>query len=167
MTMMSTLWWRVEEPRSNVELSSSKTLNTTNDHDSTSESHQMTPEEVEPNREDDVVLTAKRKRNDDVVEDCSLHLLWKTSLYSYFQSHNRSCNHDGVCRYVHDKEKLCLHPNNTWDLTIERTKKALKTEAGEKRAISEEVMMTEAAIDDDNNDCGTNHTLSKCLVDLP
>ncbi|KHN38771.1 Zinc finger CCCH domain-containing protein 24 [Glycine soja] len=155
------------EPLSNTELSSSKTLDPTNGHDSTSEPHQTAPEEVELNREDDVVLTAKRKRNADVVEDCSLHLLWKTSLYSYFQSHNRSCIHDGVCRYAHDKAKLCLHPNNTWDPTIERTKKALKTEAGEKRAISEEVMMTEAAIDDDNNNCGTNHTFSKCLVDLP
>ncbi|RZB80520.1 zinc finger CCCH domain-containing protein 24-like [Glycine soja] len=159
------------EPLSNTELSSSKTLDPTNRHDSTSESHQTAPEEVELNREDDVVPTAKRKRNDGVVEDRLLHPLWKTSLCSYFRSHNGSCSHGGACRYAHGEEELRLRPDNTWDPTSERAKKALKTESDDKRAVSEEVMMTEAVVDDGDADgddgCGANHALSKCLVHLP
>ncbi|KAL2597418.1 hypothetical protein AAZX31_11G174500 [Glycine max] len=159
------------EPLSNTELSSSKTLDPTNRHDSTSEPHQTAPEEVELNREDDVVPTAKRKRNDGVVEDRLLHPLWKTSLCSYFRSHNGSCSHGGACRYAHGEEELRLRPDNTWDPTSERAKKALKTESDDKRAVSEEVMMTEAVVDDGDADgddgCGANHALSKCLVHLP
>ena len=46
-------------------------------------------------------------------------------------------------------------------------KKALKTESDEKRAVSEEVMMTEAVVDDGDDGCGANHALNICLVHLP
>uniref|UniRef100_A0A0R0H2D6 C3H1-type domain-containing protein n=1 Tax=Glycine max TaxID=3847 RepID=A0A0R0H2D6_SOYBN len=154
------------EPLSNTELSSSKTLDPTNGHDSTSEPHQTAPEDSQLNREDDVVPTAKRKRDDDV-EDRSLHPLWKTSLCSYFRSHNGSCSHGGACRYAHGEEELRPRPDNTWDPTSERAKKALKTESDEKRAVSEEVMMTEAVVDDGDDGCGANHALNICLVHLP
>ncbi|KAL5130247.1 Zinc finger CCCH domain-containing protein 24 [Glycine soja] len=154
------------EPLSNTELSSSKTLDPTNGHDSTSEPHQTAPEDAQLNREDDVVPTAKRKRDDDV-EDRSLHPLWKTSLCSYFRSHNGSCSHGGACRYAHGEEELRPRPDNTWDPTSERAKKALKTESDEKRAVSEEVMMTEAVVDDGDDGCGANHALNICLVHLP
>ncbi|KAK7404722.1 hypothetical protein VNO78_05678 [Psophocarpus tetragonolobus] len=151
------------ESLSNAQLSPSKTLDPSNGHDSTSESHptaQVNPEN------DDVVSSGKRKREDE--EDRSLHPLWKTSLCSFFRSHNGSCNHGSTCRYAHGEEELRPRPDNTWDPTSERAKKAFKTEADEKLAVLEDVMMTEAVIDGGDDDCcGSNHALSKCLVHMP
>ncbi|RDX57877.1 Zinc finger CCCH domain-containing protein 24, partial [Mucuna pruriens] len=155
------------EPLPNTELSPSKTLNPTNGHDFTSEPHQMAPQDAQHHpQNDDVVPTEKRKRDDD--DDRSLHPLWKTSLCSYFRSHNGSCSHGDACRYAHGEEELRLRPDNTWDPTSERAKKYLKSETGEKHAVSEGVMMTEAVVDGGDDDgSGSNHALSKCLVHLP
>ncbi|TKY67226.1 Zinc finger CCCH domain-containing protein 24 [Spatholobus suberectus] len=160
------------EPLPSTELCPSKTLGPTNDHDSTLERHQTAPQDAQLHPEnDDVVPTGKRKRDDDA-DERSRHPLWKTSLCSYFRSHNGSCNHGGACRYAHGEEELRPRPDNTWDPTSERAKKALKSETGERCAVSEGVMMTEAVVDGeadagDDDGCGSNHALSKCLVHLP
>lgn len=154
------------EPVANTQLSPSKTLDSTNGHDSTLEPNQMLPQDAQINQENDgVVSTRKRSREDDDGEERSLHPLWKTSLCSYYRSHNNSCNHGDTCRYAHGEEELRPRPDNTWDPTSERAKKALKTETGEKCSVSEDVMMTEAVVDGDDYD--SNHALSKCLVHLP
>ncbi|WVZ02736.1 hypothetical protein V8G54_023542 [Vigna mungo] len=154
------------EPVANTQLSPSKTLDSTNGHDSTLEPNQMLPQDAQMNQEDDgVVSTRKRSREDDDGEERSLHPLWKTSLCSYYRSHNNSCNHGDTCRYAHGEEELRPRPDNTWDPTSERAKKALKTETGEKCSVSEDVMMTEAVVDGDDYD--SNQALSKCLVHLP
>nr|KYP68521.1 Zinc finger CCCH domain-containing protein 24 [Cajanus cajan] len=150
------------EPLSNTELSPSKTLDPTNGPDSILDSNLTAPQDAQLNPENhDVVSTAKRKRDDER----SLHPLWKTSLCSYFRSHNASCSHGGACRYAHGEEELRPRPDNTWDPTSKRAKKALEAEADEKRAVSEDVMMTEAVVDggDDDDGSGSNRALSKCL----
>ncbi|KAI9076173.1 hypothetical protein K1719_041871 [Acacia pycnantha] len=120
---------------------------------------------------DDVVSGEKRKRedSDSGVSDPSLSPLWKTSLCSYFRRHDGSCSHGSECRYAHGEEELRPRPDNTWDPTSERAKKAMKSVTGEKCAVSMGVMMTEAVVDDadgeDNDD--SNPALSKCLVHLP
>ncbi|XP_061358766.1 zinc finger CCCH domain-containing protein 24 isoform X2 [Gastrolobium bilobum] len=158
----------------NTELSSSKTLSPINGHDSTFEPHQTAPQDTQIHHEnDDLVPTEKRKREDGdgggagADADRSLHPLWKTSLCSYFRRNDDSCSHGGACRYAHSEEELRRRPDNTWDPTSERAKKALKSEAGEKCDNSEGVMMTEAVVDDDVDGSGSSHALSKCLVHLP
>ncbi|XP_027910129.1 zinc finger CCCH domain-containing protein 24 [Vigna unguiculata] len=154
------------EPVANTQLSPSKTLDSTNGHDSTMEPNQMLPQDAQLNQENDgVVSTGKRSREDDDGEERSLHPMWKTSLCSYYRSHNNTCNHGDTCRYAHGEEELRPRPDNTWDPTSERAKKALKTETDEKCAASEDVMMTEAVVDGDDID--SNHAFSKCLVHLP
>ncbi|CAJ1979312.1 unnamed protein product [Sphenostylis stenocarpa] len=144
-------------------LSPSENLDSTNGHDSTEEKQNLAQDSQINQENDDVVPTNKRKRDDDG-EERSLHPLWKTSLCSFYRSHNNSCNHGDTCRYAHGEEELRPRPDNTWDPTSERAKKALKTETGENCAASEDVMMTEAVIDGEDDDvCGSNHVLSKCL----
>jgi len=154
------------EPVTNIQLSPSKTLGSINGHDSIVEPNQTLSQDAQLNQENDVVVpTGKRNREDNDGEESSLHPMWKTSLCSFYRSHNNTCNHGDTCRYAHGEEELRPRPDNTWDPTSERAKKALKTETGEKCAVSEDVMMTEAVVDDD--DYGSNHALSKCLVHLP
>ncbi|KAL4389106.1 hypothetical protein HN51_009966 [Arachis hypogaea] len=179
----------------NTELSPSKTLSPTNGQDSIIQSNLTATNEPETHTENqipeaehqsDVVAGEKRKRDDDEAgesvdggsgasgEDRSLHPLWKTSLCSYFRRHGNSCSHGTACRFAHGEEELRIRPDNTWDPTSERAKKALKSENGERCGVSEEVMMTEAVVDDDDGgdeenggSGGSNHALSKCLVHLP
>ncbi|KAK7261757.1 hypothetical protein RIF29_28076 [Crotalaria pallida] len=116
--------------------------------------------------DDDVVPGEKRKRDDN--DDRSLHLMWKTSLCSYFRRQDKACSHGDTCCYAHSEEELRPRPGNTWDPTSERAKKALKTETEEKRSVSDDVMVTEALIDDGgDDDAGSSNALSKCLVHLP
>ncbi|WJX44181.1 hypothetical protein P8452_31191 [Trifolium repens] len=125
---------------------------------------------------DDVVPNEKRKRDDgdenaDADGKPSLHPMWKTSLCSYFRKH-ASCSHGDTCRYAHSEEELRQRPDNTWDPTSERGKKALKTVTGEKIAVKDGVMMTELVgdeVDGEGGDDGfaSNQALSKCLVHLP
>ncbi|KAL2328618.1 hypothetical protein Fmac_022045 [Flemingia macrophylla] len=162
--------WAMEEPLPNTELSPSKTLDPTNDPDSISDLNPTAPQDAQLHPQNgDVVSTPKRKRDDDD-EERSLHPLWKTSLCSYFRSHNGSCSHGATCRYAHGEEELRPRPDNTWDPTSERAKKAFKSETAEKRAVLEDVMMTEAVVDGGTvgeDGFGSNHALSKCLVHLP
>jgi len=153
------------------ELSPSKISETTiNAHDSTSESH-PTPRNDANN---DVVTTEKRKRDDgdgNADVEPSLHPMWKTSLCSYFRKHS-TCSHGDTCRYAHSEEELRQRPDNTWDPTSERGKKALKSVTGEKIAVKDGVMMTELVDEVDGDGGGeegfaSNQALSKCLVHLP
>jgi len=154
------------EPVTNTQLSPSKTLASINGHDSTLEPNQTLPQDAQLNQQNDAVVpTGKRNREDNDGEESSRHPMWKTSLCSFYRSHNNTCNHGDTCRYAHGEEELRPRPDNTWDPTSERAKKALKTETGEKCAVSEDVMMTEAVVDGD--DCGSDQALSKCLVHLP
>ncbi|KAJ9698146.1 hypothetical protein PVL29_007300 [Vitis rotundifolia] len=124
-------------------------------------------EELKPSvpQSTDVIASGeKRKRSDPADSDNCRHPLWKTSLCSYFRSHSGSCSHGDACRYAHGEEELRQRPDNTWDPTSERAKKLLKSESGEKCDSKEDdVMMTEAVVDDDCADPG----LSKCLLHLP
>lgn len=156
-------------------LPSSKTLNP-------SDSIDASPENTQNNQEpptstdqpsDDVVSGEKRKReeSESVAADPSQNPLWKTSLCSYFRRNDGSCSHGSDCRYAHGEKELRPRPDNTWDPTSERAKKAMKTDTGEKCPVSMGVMMTEVVVDDadadaDDND-GSDHSLSKCLVHLP
>lgn len=158
-----------EEPVLITEPSSPKTLDPIHAHGSTTESHQSPPQDALSNQpNDDVAPTEKRKRDDgdgDGDGERKVHPLWKTSLCSYFRSHNGSCSHGTTCRFAHSEEELRLRPDNTWDPTSERAKKAQKTDTGEKRDVADRVMMTEA-VDDDDED-GGDDALRKCLVHLP
>ncbi|XP_044468437.1 zinc finger CCCH domain-containing protein 24 isoform X1 [Mangifera indica] len=115
----------------------------------------------------------KRKREDEPLSnsepDPSLNPLWKTSLCSYFRTHSGNCRHGSTCRYAHGEEELRPRPDNTWDPTSQRAKKAKQSENGEKRQVKEEaedVMMTEVVVDGDAGG-GEDSELSKCLVHLP
>ncbi|RDX73329.1 putative LRR receptor-like serine/threonine-protein kinase, partial [Mucuna pruriens] len=96
----------------------------------------MAPQDTQHHPQNDhVIPIEKRKRDDD--DDRSLHPMWKTSLCSYFRSHNGSCSHSDACRYAHGEEELRLRLDNRWDPTFERAKKYLKSETGEKHAVVE------------------------------
>ncbi|KAE9620553.1 putative tRNA (uracil(54)-C(5))-methyltransferase transcription factor C3H family [Lupinus albus] len=153
------------EPLLNTDLSSPKTLNPINAHDSTSESHPTAPNETQVTEENDAVVAGEKRKRDDG-DDRSLHPMWKTSLCSFFRRQDKDCSHGDACRYAHTEEELRPRPDNTWDPTSERAKKALKTKAEEKNSVLEDVMVTEALVDDDD-DGDSNNALSKCLVHLP
>jgi tRNA (uracil-5-)-methyltransferase len=152
-------------------------LQTLTAQDSTIESNPTAPQNTQIHElNDDVVPNEKRKRDDgdentDADGKPSLHPMWKTSLCSYFRKH-ASCSHGDTCRYAHSEEELRQRPDNTWDPTSERGKKALKTVTGEKIAVKDGVMMTELVgdeVDGEGGDDGfaSNQALSKCLVHLP
>ncbi|KAJ4843555.1 hypothetical protein Tsubulata_007974 [Turnera subulata] len=127
----------------------------------------------------------KRKREveeEEVVDDAaqakgtadpSLHPLHKTSLCSYFRRNQGSCSHGSTCRYAHGEGELRPRPDNTWDPTSERAKKAMRVGEVEDGAEKEgqEIMMTDAVADDDGEGDGEggclDPSLSKCLVHLP
>ncbi|CAA7017788.1 unnamed protein product [Microthlaspi erraticum] len=96
---------------------------------------------------------------------------FKTSLCSYFRR-EASCSHGSACRYAHGEKELRQKPDNTWDPTSERGKKAKMSENAGKSAEDEEengeVLFTEEMMDEE---CGENSvhdlSLSKCLVHLP
>lgn len=158
-----------------------------NGHDSTNhneplrnaDDEQIQPSSI-PQSTDDVTSTLgeKRKREDEATEadpspspspsaSPSLHPLHKTSLCSYFRKVGTCC-HGSTCRYAHGEEELRIRPDNTWDPTSERAKKARKLEDGDKceakEDVAEEVMMTEALVDGDGDQ---DVELRKCLVHLP
>ena len=126
---------------------------------------------------DDAVSGEKRKREEE------LPPLWKTSLCSYFRRDSGSCSHGDACKYAHSEEELRPRPDNTWDPTSERAKKAMRSETTTTKKKNEvceaDIMMTEALVDDDdddningddNNNGGggcLDPELSKCLVHLP
>ncbi|CAE6017936.1 unnamed protein product [Arabidopsis arenosa] len=99
---------------------------------------------------------------------------WKTSLCSYFRR-EASCSHGSECKYAHGEAELRMKPDNTWDPTSERGKKAKAmkmTEQEEKE--DDEVLFTEQmmeSIDGDEGGGGSvsvvDLSLSKCLVHLP
>ncbi|KAJ9178134.1 hypothetical protein P3X46_010043 [Hevea brasiliensis] len=104
--------------------------------------------------------------------DPSLNPYCKTSLCSYFRRRLGSCCHGIKCRYAHGEEELRPRPDNTWDPTSERAKKAMKLEDnGDKceERKAEEVMMTEWLVDVGEGGEGEclDPGLSKCLVHLP
>lgn len=124
----------------------------------------------------------KRKRADDDDEKTNLESSdpnltpspwWKTSLCSYFRRQG-NCSHGSTCRYAHGEEELRQKPDNTWDPTSERGKKARMSENAGKCEEEEEdgeVLFTEDMMDEnDGEGCGDSvHdlSLSKCLVHLP
>ncbi|VVA90409.1 unnamed protein product [Arabis nemorensis] len=122
----------------------------------------------------------KRKRDDEKtnLESSDPNLTpspwWKTSLCSYFRRQG-NCSHGSTCRYAHGEEELRQKPDNTWDPTSERGKKAKMSEnAGKCDAEEEEreVLFTEDMMDENDGEegCGDSvHdlSLSKCLVHLP
>ncbi|OMO67500.1 hypothetical protein CCACVL1_20491 [Corchorus capsularis] len=172
---------------SNNELSEIKTLDSatqnpqTNGQDSTPKDPEPLDEAIQPLNAQSTADTntgEKRKRDDqDPTQESTLHPLWKTSLCSYFRRNDGSCSHGSNCRYAHGEEELRPRPDNTWDPTSERAKKAMKGENGEKLAAKEEeeeeekeVMMTEMVMDGEDGDGseeGGDPQLSKCLVNLP
>lgn len=119
----------------------------------------------------DATSGEKRKR-EDPESDPSVNPLWKTSLCSYFRSQSGSCSHGNTCRYAHGEEELRPRPDNSWDPTSERVKKAAKkSEDGEKCEASVDVMMTTDVMigdeDGDGDGDGLDSDLRKCLVPLP
>ncbi|XP_020532585.1 zinc finger CCCH domain-containing protein 24 isoform X2 [Jatropha curcas] len=125
-------------------------------------------------------LCEKRKREEteqpetQQIIDHSLNPYYKTSLCSYFRRYSESCSHGSECRYAHGEEELRPRPDNTWDPTSERAKKAMKLE--EKKDYihedkEEEIMMTEMLVDNGEAEGGEggclDPELSKCLVHLP
>ncbi|CAK7327415.1 unnamed protein product [Dovyalis caffra] len=127
---------------------------------------------------DDIATTTgeKRKRENTTTQpetDPSLNPLYKTSLCSYFRRHLGACSHGSTCRYAHGEEELRPRPDNTWDPTSERAKKAIKLETTnnnddkeEEEEEAEEIAMTDIAADDGDGGC-LDTGLSKCLVNLP
>ncbi|XP_010414523.1 PREDICTED: zinc finger CCCH domain-containing protein 24-like isoform X2 [Camelina sativa] len=117
----------------------------------------------------------KRKRADDEKTDLessetkvTLSPWWKTSLCSYFRR-EASCSHGNECKYAHGEAELRMKPDNTWDPTSERGKKAKAMKMTEQEVNEdEEVLFTEQmmeSIDDDGS--VFDLSLSKCLVHLP
>ncbi|KAK8601505.1 hypothetical protein V6N13_058801 [Hibiscus sabdariffa] len=160
----------------NNALSATQTLDPqSNGQDSNQEHPQPLPEAIppsDPQSTADANPGEKRKREDqDSNQNSSTHPMWKTSLCSYFRRHDGSCSHGSTCRYAHGEEELRPRPDNTWDPTSDRAKKATKGENGEKLAAKQEeeqeVIMTEMVMDgEDGEECG-DPQLSKCLVHLP
>ncbi|KAL1201391.1 Zinc finger CCCH domain-containing protein 24 [Cardamine amara subsp. amara] len=130
-----------------------------------------TPDPVEPIPSSDNVEEAvgeKRKRADDVKDPW-----WKTSLCSYFRK-EASCSHGSECKYAHGEEELRRKPNNTWDPTSVRGKKAKAMKMSEEEVKEKddgEVMFTEQmmdSIDDDGDDSVVvDPLLTKCISHLP
>ncbi|XP_048323959.1 zinc finger CCCH domain-containing protein 24 [Ziziphus jujuba] len=141
-----------------------------NGHDSTNEPppNPTNQQPSVPPSMDDTNSGEKRKREDDSAADRSTHPLWKTSLCSYFRRDSGSCSHGSECRYAHGEEELRMRPDNTWDPTSERAKKAMKIsdeDGGKKCGVSVDVMMTEAVVDEEGG--GPHSGLGKCLVHVP
>ncbi|CAI0397771.1 unnamed protein product [Linum tenue] len=120
---------------------------------------------------------AKRKRDEENPEpetkpDPSSQPWYKTSLCSYFRRNSGSCAHGSTCRYAHSEGELRPRPDNSWDPTSERAKKALKLDKEEEeedeKEKEDEIMMTDMIADegDANGGC-LDVELSKCLVHLP
>ncbi|XP_050370033.1 zinc finger CCCH domain-containing protein 24 [Argentina anserina] len=122
---------------------------------------------------DGAVSGDKRKREEeDGGDKKKQHPLWKTSLCSFFRRQDASCGHGSACRYAHSEEELRPRPDNSWDPTSERAKKAAKkVEEGRECDAVDEVMMTEALDGEDEDGegegFGSDLSLSKCLVHLP
>ncbi|CAL9234672.1 unnamed protein product [Arabidopsis halleri] len=99
---------------------------------------------------------------------------WKTSLCSYFRR-EASCSHGSECKYAHGEAELRMKPDNTWDPTSERGKKAKAMKMSEQEEKEDdEVLFTEQmmeSIDGDEGGGGSvsvvDLSLSKCLVHLP
>ncbi|XP_065866944.1 zinc finger CCCH domain-containing protein 24 [Euphorbia lathyris] len=170
----------------NNQLASSQTLNPEPMPSHDSSQIQSSNEQSSPARDTNngTNLGDKRKREEDeeplqpVTEpktDPSLNLYHKTSLCSYFRRNSGSCSHGSDCKYAHGEEELRQRPDNTWDPTSGRAKKAIKLEKNgdnsQDKAEEEEkeIMMTEMIVDDaDGGEGGClDPALSKCLVHLP
>jgi len=83
-----------------------------------------------------------------------------------------SCSHGSACKYAHGEEELRPRPDNTWDPTSERAKKAIKLDTtnnndSKEEDEDEEIMMTDIAADGDGDGGCLDTGLSKCLVHLP
>ncbi|KAF9675216.1 hypothetical protein SADUNF_Sadunf09G0009100 [Salix dunnii] len=82
--------------------------------------------------QDDIATTTgekrKREKTTTTIEaDPSHNSFYKTSLCSYFRrTMGTSCSHGSACKYAHGEEELRPRPDNTWDPTSERAKKAFK-----------------------------------------
>uniref|UniRef100_A0A1J3CEL4 Zinc finger CCCH domain-containing protein 24 n=1 Tax=Noccaea caerulescens TaxID=107243 RepID=A0A1J3CEL4_NOCCA len=136
----------------------------------------------DPNPTDDVeAVGEKRKRADEKsnLESSDPNPTpspwFKTSLCSYFRR-EASCSHGSACRYAHGEKELRQKPDNTWDPTSERGKKAKMSDNAGKPAEEEEenreVLFTEEMMDEnDGEECGDgcvhDLSLSKCVVHLP
>uniref|UniRef100_A0A6N2L1V2 C3H1-type domain-containing protein n=1 Tax=Salix viminalis TaxID=40686 RepID=A0A6N2L1V2_SALVM len=126
--------------------------------------------------QDDIATTTgeKRKRENTTTTteaDPSHSPFYKTSLCSYFRrTMGASCSHGSACKYAHGEEELRPRPDNTWDPTSERAKKAIKldtTNNNDSKEEDEEIMMTDIAADGDGDGDCLDAGLSKCLVHLP
>ncbi|KAG2288824.1 hypothetical protein Bca52824_048428 [Brassica carinata] len=82
-----------------------------------------------------------------------------------------SCSHGATCKYAHGEKELRQKPDNTWDPTSERGKKAKMMSDNAAAAEEEEVgdvMFTEEMMDEEGGGDGVHDlSLSKCLVHLP
>ncbi|KAJ0238889.1 Zinc finger CCCH domain-containing protein 24 [Hirschfeldia incana] len=140
-----------------------------------------TPIDPFPASDDVESVGEKRKRDDEKTTDLesSTPSPWfKTSLCSYFRRQG-SCSHGTTCKYAHGEKELRQKPDNTWDPTSERGKKAKMSENAAKAEEEEEVgdvMFTEEMMDDNDGEGGGGGggdgvvhdlSLSKCLVHLP
>ncbi|CAF2165262.1 unnamed protein product [Brassica napus] len=129
-----------------------------------------------PSSNDDVeAVGEKRKRDDDEkttnLESSTPSPWFKTSLCSYFRRQG-SCSHGAACKYAHGENELLQKPDNTWDPTSERGKKAkmMSDSAVKEEEEVGDVMFTEEMMDDNDGggDGGVHDlSLSKCLVHLP
>ena len=129
-----------------------------------------------PSSNDDVeAVGEKRKRDDDEkttnLESSTPSPWFKTSLCSYFRRQG-SCSHGAACKYAHGENELRQKPDNTWDPTSERGKKAkmMSDSAVKEEEEVGDVMFTEEMMDDNDGggDGGVHDlSLSKCLVHLP
>ncbi|KAM5584089.1 zinc finger CCCH domain-containing protein 24 [Rosa sericea] len=146
-----------------------------NGHDSTDQPQPPQAPETQP-PQDDSVSGDKRKRDEEGADKkpdaAGQHPLWKTSLCSFFRRQDASCGHGSGCRYAHSEAELRPRPDNTWDPTSERVKKAAKKSGEEEKECAgiDEVMMTEALDFDEDGEgegLGSDPALSKCLVHLP
>ncbi|CAN7051304.1 hypothetical protein IGI04_027211 [Brassica rapa subsp. trilocularis] len=128
-----------------------------------------------PSSNDAEAVGEKRKRDDDEkttnLESSTPSPWFKTSLCSYFRRQG-SCSHGAACKYAHGENELRQKPDNTWDPTSERGKKAkmMSDSAVKEEEEVGDVMFTEEMMDDNDGggDGGVHDlSLSKCLVHLP
>ncbi|CAH2060282.1 unnamed protein product [Thlaspi arvense] len=136
------------------------------------------PADITPSSDDVEAVGEKRKRDDDDEKtnpessdpNPTPSPWFKTSLCSYFRREG-SCSHGNTCRYAHGEEELRMKPDNTWDPTSVRGKKAKILEKPAEEEENGEVLFTEEMMDDnDGEGCGDgvhDLSLSKCLVHLP
>eukprot|EP00252_Welwitschia_mirabilis_P019761 TRINITY_DN4669_c0_g1_i1.p1 TRINITY_DN4669_c0_g1~~TRINITY_DN4669_c0_g1_i1.p1 ORF type:complete len:896 (-),score=180.11 TRINITY_DN4669_c0_g1_i1:168-2708(-) len=115
-----------------------------------------------------VGATTKRKKEEGEEKDP----MWKTSLCSYFRRSSNDCKHGQLCKYAHGEAELRPRPDNTWDPTSLRAKKA-KTNSNSSPIHCDEQHRESILCNSNDLNTTPEHAdtgaaqLQKCVIHLP